>query len=151
MRRAYVIAIAVAVLAFLAISALLARVLSANSAEQSAITALVKAQARGDVDAIMDVIVDCRATAACRRRAIEVATTLRHPGAVSIIQIQPSTSFSVVGTTGTARVAWNVGGSLPIVQCVRVRRTGNALSGLRVELLEVSRRIKSDSPCPARF
>jgi len=150
-RRAYLIAIAVAVLAFLAISALLARVLSANSAEQSAITALVKAQARGDTGAIMDAITDCRATAACRRRATEVATTLRHPGIVSIIQIQPSTSFSIAGTLGTARVAWNVGGSLPIVQCVRVRRTGNVISGLRVELLEISRRIKSDSACPARF
>jgi len=70
---------------------------------------------------------------------------------VSIIQLQPSTSFSVAGTLGTARVAWNVAGSLPIVQCVRVRRAGNAISGLRVELLEISPRIKSDSACPARF
>ena len=151
MRRAYFIAIVVALLAFLAISALLARVLSANSAEQSAITALVNAVARGDAGAIMDDIAGCRATAACRLRATEVATTLRHPGTVSIIQIQPSTSFSVAGTLGTARVAWNVGGSLPIVQCVRVRRTGNAISGLRVELLEISRRIKSDTACPAQF
>ncbi len=151
MRRAYFIAIAVAVLAFLAISALLARVLSANSAEQSAITRLVKAEARGDPRAIMADIAGCRDTAACRRRATEVATILRHPGTVSIIQIQPSTSFSIAGTRGTARVAWNVGGSLPIVQCVRVRRTGNAISGLQVELLEISRRIKSDSACPAHF
>jgi hypothetical protein len=32
-----------------------------------------------------------------------------------------------------------------------VRRTGNAVSGLHVELLEVSRRIKSDTACPSRF
>ena len=151
MRRAYLVAIAVAVVAFLAISAVLARVLSANSAEQSAVTALVKAVARGDANAIMDDIAGCRASPACRLRAIEVAAALRHPGAVSIIQIQPSTSFSITCTLGTARVAWNAGGSLPIVQCVRVRRTGNAISGLRVELLEISRRIKSDAACPARF
>jgi hypothetical protein len=50
-----------------------------------------------------------------------------------------------------ARVAWQAGGSLPIVQCLRVRRAGNAVSGLRVELLELSRRIASDADCPARF
>jgi hypothetical protein len=150
-RRAYLIAIAGAVLVFLAISALLARVFSANAAEQSAITALVKAEARGDTGAVTRNVAGCAATPSCRRRAAELASALARPGAVSIIQLQPSTSFSLAGTTGTARVAWNAGSSLPIVQCVRVRRTGNAISGLRVQLLEVSRRIKSDSACPARF
>ena len=46
-------------------------------------------------------------------------------------------------------MAWDVGWSLPIVQCVRVRRAGNVLSGLRVELLEISPRIKTDADCPA--
>jgi hypothetical protein len=136
----------------LVISALLARVFSANSAEQAAITALVKAEARGDVNSIIGDITGCRAAPTCRRRASEVATNLRHPGTVSIIQIQPSTNFSIGDTAGTARVAWNVASSLPIVQCVRVRRRGNPISGLRVELVEVSRRIlPSDSACPARF
>ena len=147
----YLIAIVVAVIAFLAISALLARVFSANSAEQAAITTLVKNEARGDANAIVDDIVGCQAAASCRRRADEIAKALAHPGAVSIIQLQPSTNFSVANTLGTARVAWNVGSSLPIVQCVRVRRAGNAISGLTVELLEVSPRIPSDSACPARF
>ncbi len=151
MRRAYIVAIAVAIVLFLVISALLARVFSANSAEQSAITTLVTAEARGDTSAIVDAIAGCRTAPACRRRASEVAAALKHPGAVSIIQLQPSTSFSIAATSGTARVAWNVGGSLPIVQCVRVHRAGNVLSGLRIELLEVSRRIKSDTACPARF
>jgi hypothetical protein len=150
-RRVYFIAIAVAVLVFLGISALLARVLSANSAEQDAITALVTAEARGDRQTIIADIAGCRSIPACRRRAGEVAAALRHSGAVSVIQIQPSTSFSLAGTSGTARVAWSAGGSLPIVQCVRVRRTGNPVSGLHVELREVSRRIKSDTACPARF
>jgi hypothetical protein len=149
-RRAYVVAIAAAVIVFLVISALLARVLSANAAEQTAITSLLNAEARGDVDAIVRAVESCRTTPSCRLRASENAAALRHPGTVSLIQLQPSTSFSIAGTLGTARVAWNVGGSLPIVQCVRVRRTGNAITGLHVELLEVSRRIKSDAPCPAR-
>ena len=151
MRRAYLVAIAAAVIVFLVISALLARVLSANAAEQSAITALVKAEARGDANAVIGAIVSCRTTPACRLRASVNAAALRHLGTVSLIQLQASTSFSIAGTSGTARVAWNVGGSLPIVQCVRVRRTGNAITGLHVQLLEVSRRIKSDTACPARF
>jgi hypothetical protein len=150
-RRAYILAIAAAIILFLLVSALLARVLSANSAEQSAITSLVKDEARGDANAVLDDIAECRTSPACRTRAAENATALKHSGAVSIIQIQPSTSFSIAGTLGTARVAWNVGGSLPIVQCVRVHRTGNAISGLKVDLLEVSRRIKSDTACPARY
>jgi hypothetical protein len=150
-RRAYILAIVVAVVLFLVISALLARVFSANSAEQSAITTLVKAEARGDTNAVIAAIAGCRSTPGCARRASDIAAALRHPGEVSIIQLQPSTSFSIAGTSGTARVAWNVGGSLPIVQCVKVRRIGNAISGLRVELLEVSPRIKSDTACPARF
>ena len=151
MRRAYLLAIAAGILVFLAISALLARVFSANSAEQSAITALVTAEAHGNAGAVAGDITGCGAAPSCRRRASEVATGLQHPGAVSIIQLQPSTNFSLAGTEGTARVAWSVGGSLPIVQCVRVKRTGNAIRGLNVTLLDVSRLIKSDSACPARF
>ena len=70
---------------------------------------------------------------------------------LSIIQLQPSTSFSLGGTEGTARVAWNAGGSLPIVQCVKVRRAGNPISGLSVQLLVVSKRIASDAACPAHY
>jgi hypothetical protein len=151
-RRAYIVAIAGAIIAFLVVSALLARVLSANAAEQSAITTLVKDEARGDAEAVIADIADCRANPACRTRAGENANALKHAGTVSIIQIQPSTSFSIAGTLGTARVAWNVTGRpQPVVQCVRVRRTGNAITGLKVELVEVSRRIKSDTACPMRY
>ena len=152
MRRAYIVAIAAAILLFLVISALLARVFSANSAEQSAITALVQSEARGDVNAIVGDITGCQADAACRQRAATNAAALQHPGSISIIQLQPSTSFSLGGTEGTARVAWNTGSyQRPIVQCVKVRRAGNPISGLTVELLEVSRRIPSDAACPARY
>jgi hypothetical protein len=152
MRRTYIFAIVAGVALFLVISALLARVYSANSAEQSAITALVQSEARGDANAIVGEVTGCRTDAACRQRAATNAAALQHPGSVSIIQLQPSTSFSLGGTEGTARVAWNVGPyPLPIVQCVRVRRAGNPISGLKVELLVVSRRIASDADCPARF
>jgi hypothetical protein len=151
MRRVYIVWIAVGILLFLVISALLARVFSANGAEQSAITSLLQSEAGGDVNAILGEIQGCRTEPACRTRAAVNAAALKHAGTVSIIQLQPSTSFSLGGTEGTARVAWSVGASLPIVQCVKVRRGGNPISGLRVELLEVSRRIKSDTACPARY
>jgi hypothetical protein len=151
MRRAYLLAIAAGIVVFLVISALLARAFSASSAEQSAVTALVRAEARGDVDAVMDSILNCRGSAACQQRAASNAAELKHPGTVSILQFTPSTSFSIAATQGTARVAWNVGGSLPITQCVRVRRTGNVLSGLHVQLLAVTPRLAADAVCPARI
>jgi hypothetical protein len=147
----YIVGIVVGILLFLVISAVLARVFSANSAEQSAITSLVQSEANGDMNAIVHQIQGCRTDAACRQRAVVNAAALRHAGAVSIIQLQPSTSFSLGGTEGTARVAWDVGGSLPIVQCVKVRRAGNPISGLSVQLLEVSKRIASDTACPAHY
>jgi hypothetical protein len=152
MRRAYILLIVGAVvLVFLAISALLARVFSADGAERTAITSLVRAEARGNADAVAAQITACSDSAACRARAAANARQLGRPGAVSILTLQPSAGFSLTSTEGTARVAWRIGSSLPIVQCVRVRRAGNALSGLHIQLLRVSPRITSDAPCPAKF
>lgn len=151
MRRTYLALIAVVAVLFLAVSAVLARVWSADGAESSAITALVKAEARGDAPAMLGKLSGCRTDPGCTARVAADAAALRRPGAVIILQNQPSTGFSLAGTLGTARVAWRVGSELPIVQCVRVRRAGDAISGLRVELLALSARIKSDADCPARF
>ena len=65
-----------------------------------------------------------------------------------ILQLQPSTGFSLGSTLGTARVAFRIGDALPAVQCVRVRRAGSVLSGLRIELLSVSAPKKGDASCP---
>jgi hypothetical protein len=152
MRRFYIVSlIIVGAAVFLAVSALLARAFSVGGAEQGAITSLVKAEARGDRSAIVSAIDGCAANAGCVARATILATRLRHPGSVSIVQLNQSAGFSLGSTLGTARVAWIVGGSTPIVQCVRVRHTGNLLAGFRVQLLEVSRRIAGGSDCPARF
>jgi hypothetical protein len=152
MRRAYVISIVgVGVLLFLAISAVLARVFSVDSAERSAITALVQAEARGDAGGTIERINGCSASAACRARASRDVATLTRSGSVSILQLDSSAGFSLGSTLGVARVAWNTGSGLPIVQCVGVRRAGNALSGFKVELLALSLRIQSDSVCPSSF
>lgn len=152
MRRSYLlILIALGVVVFLFLSALLTRALSVSSAEQAAITSLVQAESRGDAAAIVGKIRDCGQTPSCRARADADAQALRHPGFVTVIKLDQSAGLSLGSTLGTARVAWRIGNGLPIVQCVRVRRAGNVLSGLRVELLEISRRIPSDHACPARY
>jgi hypothetical protein len=151
-RRSFLfLLIFLAVLLFLAISAVLARVFSIDGAERAAVTSLIQAQARGDAGGMLGQMHGCAPAPACRTRVEQDASALRHAGAVSILEIQTSAGFSLTGTVGTARVAWQAGGSLPVVQCVRVHRAGNALSGLHVELLELSARIQSDSVCPSRF
>ena len=151
-RRRTILLIALGVLLFLVISALLTRALSVGGAEDTAITDLVRAEATrqrgpGGVRRSMG----CASSPACRARATANAAALKRPGKVSVIQIQQSAGFSLGSTQGTARVAWLVGDSLPIVQCVRVRHAGNVLQGFTIELLVVSRRIKSDAACPSRF
>jgi hypothetical protein len=152
MRRVYIVSIAAGVILFLIVSGLLARVWSAESAERSAIAELLRDEARGDVGAAVQRINGCAADASCAARIAAEVAALKHRGSVSVLQLLPSTGFALGGTLGTARVAWNVGGSLPIIQCVRVQRTGNVLSGLHVRLLAVTPKLgASDATCPARI
>ena len=152
MRRPVLIGLIVLGLAlFLVISALLARVLSIDGAEQAAITSLVLAVARGDARSVIAQIKGCSGSAACTQRATVDALKLTRPGKVILLELNQSAGFSLTSTLGTARVAWRAGSALPIVQCVKVRRAGNVFSGLHVELLEVSARIHTDADCPASY
>lgn len=152
MRRPRVIGLIVlGVVIFAVISALLARVLSLDGAERAAITSLVQAEARGDARAMVAQIDGCSHEPACRRRVARDAVALARPGAVSILELDQSAGFSLTSTVGTARVAWRAGNALPVVQCVRVRRAGNVLSGFHVRLLVLSARIRTDADCPPRY
>ncbi|HET9103453.1 MAG TPA: hypothetical protein VFN55_08870 [Solirubrobacteraceae bacterium] len=150
-RPAIIAAIVAAVAVFLVLSALLARALSVGGAEDAALTDLVRAEARGDTAAVIAAVTGCRAHTACRARAAALTASLQHPGQIQIAEINPSSGFALGATLGTARVAWVVGGSLPRVQCVRVRHTGNVISGFGIELLRVSLRIRSNADCPSRY
>ena len=88
----------------------------------------------------------CRAEPACVQVTRARVAKLRRPGAVQILNYQPSTRLSLTRRTGTARVAWRAGQSLPVVQCVRVRRDG-PLTGGTVELLALSDPIALDGGC----
>jgi hypothetical protein len=152
MRRRWIIASIVAgVVVFLAIATLLTRALNVGDAEDAAITSLVQAEARGDTAQVISLITGCARNPACRARAAANTAALRHPGKVAIAEINPSSTFSIVSTAGTARVAWVAGTSLPRVQCVHVRHAGSVIGGFTIQLLVVSRRIASDADCPPHF
>jgi hypothetical protein len=150
-RRSILLLVAAVAALFLVVSAFLARVYSSVSAERSGVTALINAEARGDQSGMLSDLYRCRASAACRARVAEDATALRHSGPVSVLQLSVSSSFPLGGNVGVARVAWEPHGQLPITQCVRVRHAGNPVTGLKVELLEISRRIKTNGDCPKQF
>ena len=140
--------IATAIVVFVGISFLLARVLSADSREQSDVADLVRAQARGDADAMLRQLTGCASDPRCDARVRANVQALRRPGAVKLVRFDPSTSFALSPHTGPARVVWNtVDARRPIVQCVTVRRTGNVLSGPGVQLRYVSGPRPGTSSC----
>jgi hypothetical protein len=143
------IAIGVGIVVFLAITALLTHLFSVDSAERSAITSLIQTEAAGKENAMLARMHGCKQRIKCREQVAEDAARLAHDGSVSIIMIQTSAGFSLTGSTGSARVAWNVGDSLPIVQCVRVRRAGNVISGFNVQLLAITPKLPGQATCPA--
>jgi hypothetical protein len=135
------------VIVFLAISFVLARVLGASGAERSAVTHLIQAEARGDAAQVVHRIDGCADSRPCRTSAGANARRLRRTGEVQVLAYSPSTGFGIANTRGRARIAWRVAGKAPVVQCVDVRRAGNPITGLRVELLGLSAPIRSDAPC----
>jgi hypothetical protein len=139
--------VAGAVLAFLAISGLLARFLSVENAERDKEAALLQAQARGDVQAMLAQLSGCRERAACVASVTTDAGRLHRPGAVKILSLKSRTAYSLTGARGKTRVAWTVIGGLPVVQCVEVRRTGNFLAGIHIRLLSLSAPIANEADC----
>ena len=144
-RRARIASIALAALAFLIISGLLARWLSLENVERDDVIALLHAEARGDSSAMLAQLRGCQA--ACRAVVATDAATLRGGGRLLILARGSATGYSLSSNTGPTRVAWQLGTRLPVVQCVLVRRTGNALTGLRVELLAIGAPIPSQADC----
>jgi hypothetical protein len=143
-RRAF--AIGFVVFLFLGLSALLARGLSGAGNERSLVLDVLEAQARGDAGAVLAALPACRAQPACARVTRERVAELRRPGRVEILTYTPSVRIALTRRTGTGRVAWRVGGSPPVVQCVRVRRDG-PLTGGDVELLAISAPIGGEQSC----
>lgn len=144
--------VAAGLVVFLAISVGLARIFNADSAVRGDVTDLIKVEARGDRSAMIAQIEGCGASAACRARVAADARALTRTGTVSVLELETGLSTGLGAATGTARIAWEIIDSTkPIVQCVRVRRTGNVFSGYTIELLEISTRIGSSKDCPKSY
>jgi hypothetical protein len=133
---------------FVAISLGLGRVLSANGAERDAILALLEDQARGDADAIVARIEGCAHRPGCVATARANAAQLRAPGKIVLVRLDASTSFSLGGHDGVARVVWKTPARTTVVQCVGVHRGGDVIGGLSVELRALSRPIGHQAACP---
>ena len=108
-------AIGAAAVAFLGVSALVARVIGAGSSARS--------------------------------HAIDAVERQAGPGKFRILRVDGVGGFAVTGRTETARIAWKAGTRLPVVQCVRVRRTGDPFSGYDVSVLRISRPIPREADC----
>lgn len=147
MRRRVLIAAGTVV--FVAVSFAIARFLTTEGRERSAIDELISAQTKGDAGAMLDLLDDdCRADERCRTTVESNARELRRAGDPKIISLKSGTSYEFGEATGTTRVAWTmVDGSLPVVQCIDVHRGGSALSGRTVTLRAISAPIGNEASC----
>ena len=139
------VVIAIAVLLFAAVSAGVARWLTADNAERDKVTELLRAQARGDAAGMLRELDRCEGGCAVRVRAN--AERLRRPGRLQIASYDSSTSHALGADTGQTRVVWKTPTTLTVVQCVTVKRTGNPIRGIDVELLGISGPIPRESAC----
>jgi hypothetical protein len=136
------------VFVFLAVSALLARALTAAGTERARVLDVAQAQARGDAARVLELTPACAAQPACAATTRGFVAKLKRPGDVEVLQYLPSVQVTFTRTTGTGRIAWRAGRTgFPVVQCVRVRRDG-PLTGNGVQLLSISAPIPRESACP---
>ena len=139
--------IAVAVVAVLAISFVVARWLNADTDERGQVVELLRAQARGDANAMLRGLDDCR-DAACIAIQQANARRLRDTGAIKIALYQSQTAHALRSRTKPTRVVWFTRDRLTTVQCVLVKRTGNVFAGVSVSLLRLSAPIGREASCP---
>jgi hypothetical protein len=147
-RRTLIPLIALAVVAFLAISFELARYLNTETQERNAVYVLLKDQARGDARAMISRLYRCDADPTCTATATRNAARLRRAGKVKILAYDSKTSYALGTARGPTRVAWTViDNGLPVVQCVDVERTGTVLAGRAIRLRRLSPPIDRQGTC----
>ena len=147
MRRVTLVtAVAFGLFVFLGISFLLARALTGAGAERSRVLDVLRAQARGDAQAVLRRLPACSREPACVRVTRARVARLERPGNVEILTYRPSVRVTMTRRSGTGRVAWRAGRSLPVVQCVKARREG-PLTGGGVELLALSDPVGLQASC----
>lgn len=146
LRQAMTIAFSAAV--FILVSFLVARWLTAENRERTAVTDLLRVQAGGDADSMAALIEGCSGRPACRADMARNARALRRPGAVRVLRFDSSTSHALLAQSGPTRVAWDVGGtSLPVVQCVDIERRGVPFLGGEIVLRGIGPKIAGAAAC----
>jgi hypothetical protein len=135
------------ILLLIVVGALLARYLAAENTERDDILTVLRAQARGEGTRELSLLDGCRSRPGCAVVVRASAARLKRPGEVKLLSIKSPTAGSLVAASGTTRVAWTVIGRLPVVQCVGVRRTGNALTGITISLFSLSAPIGNEANC----
>jgi hypothetical protein len=146
-RRARITAIAFGAFVFLGISVLVGRVLVGPGAERARAVDVVRAQARGDADAVLALMPSCRANPMCARLTRERTAGLARPGNVQVLNYEPSAQVTFTDRSGRGRIAWKTDQrTIPVVQCVVVRRQG-PLTGGGAEILSISNPIRLDGAC----
>jgi len=138
--------IIVAILVVLTGGFIVARYLNNDTVERGAVTELLRAQSRGDADAMLRAL-ECR-DAGCNAIVRANAKRLRGRGELKIALYQSQTAHALGSRTKPTRVVWFTPGRLTTVQCVLVRRSGNVLAGMTISLLDLSAPIGRESSCP---
>jgi hypothetical protein len=90
--------------------------------------------------------------AACVAIVRSNATKLRRRGEVKIALYQSQTAHALTSRTKYTRVVWFPSGqeARTTVQCVLVRRAGNAIAGMTVSLLRITAAFRDrESSCPS--
>lgn len=141
------LALAVAVVLFIGVSVAVARWLSADGDERAQVEDLLQAQAAGDLRAMATALEDCDTACAQQLSALIGRFQGKGSGEVEIVRYDSGTSHALGAKTAPTRVVWQRKGLLPTVQCVTVKRTGNALTGPSVSLTRLSEPIAREGSC----
>lgn len=147
MRHHWVL-IALGVVVFLAISFQLARFLTAENAERSAVFSLLEDEARGDASAVVARLDGCAGE--CARQVRDTVARARRPGEVKILRLDSAANFTLGERTARSRVAWAAdatAGGEAVVQCITVRRRWSFVSGASVSLLRLSAPLPPEKSC----
>ena len=146
-RRTKVTAIVFGTFLFLGISLLLARALVGTGGERSAVLQILRAEAAGNADDVLDRMPRCARNPTCATVTRQRTAKLERPGRVEILNYTPSTQAAFIDVTGTARVAWRTQNRrFPVVQCVVVKRQG-PLTGGKVDVISISNPVGLEADC----
>ncbi|HEU4975006.1 MAG TPA: hypothetical protein VFT50_07925 [Baekduia sp.] len=144
-RRRLLLAAVPAVVLFLAVSFVVARFLTTENRERDRIAALLQAEATGDPGAVLARLTACDATCAARVRAFVPRLRGTTGADVKVVRLDSGTAYSLGTSEDWTRVVWvRDVDARPVVQCVRVRRSGSPLAERSVSLLRLTAPLASN-------